>query len=172
MGVDIHVYITKYNTETNFFEEVELYTKNKAGEYKRVPVVYGRNYDIFDILANRAIIDNVAFPNAPIAYNSLEESIRKKIKSFHSKDGELFTGCYNFFEVNLADLKDYLDTCPTMINYDYNSDEEETENNKPYKTNVVKFLYDNIINYIEFVDDFAFEFSPKSYYKILYFFDC
>lgn len=171
MGVDIHFYITKYNTETNFFEEIKLYTRNKAGEYKKVPIFYGRNYDMFDILTNKIIVDNVTFPNMPIAYNSLEENIREKIKSFHSEEGE-FTGCYDFFEVNLADLKNYLNTCPTMINYDYNSDEEESEDNKPYKSNVVKFLYDDIINYIKFADEFAFEFSPESYYKILYFFDC
>lgn len=170
MGVDIHFYITKYNKEKNVFEEIALYTA-EAGKYKKVPVFFGRNYDMFDILKNRTIIDNVEFPCVYIACNSLEEKLKNIIKKYIGEEGEEFTGCYGFSEINLADLKNYVNTCPTMVNLDYDSEEEETENNKKYKTNPVKFLYDTIINYIIFAD-FSFDFTPCSYYKILYFFDC
>ena len=169
MGVDIHFYITKYNKEKNIFEEIALYTA-EAGKYKKVPVFIGRNYEMFDILRNKTIIDKIDFPSAPIVCNSLEEELKNTIKKYIG-DKEDFTSFYSFLEVNLADLKNYVNTCPTMVNLDYDSEEEETENNKKYKTNPVKFLYDEIINYINFAD-FSFDFTPYSYYKILYFFDC
>ena len=106
MGVDIHFYITKYNKEKNIFEEIALYTAG-AGKYKKVPVFIGRNYDMFDILRNKIIIDNIEFPYADIAYNSLEEKLKNTIEGYIGKEGE-FTGCYDFSEVNLADLKDYV----------------------------------------------------------------
>lgn len=169
MGIDIHFYITKYNKEKNIFEEIALYSA-ETGKYKKVPVFIGRNYEIFDILRNKIIIDNIEFPYADIAYNSLEEKLKNTIEGYIGKEGE-FTGFYDFSEVNLADLKNYVDTCPTMINYDYDNDEKEIEDNKKYKINPVKILYDEIINYINFAD-LSFDFTPYSYYKILYFFDC
>lgn len=177
MGVDIHVKITKYNPETNYFEPIELYRKRKPNEHEynpitdekiekpslfvKVPIYEGRNYEMFDGMKNGDEIDGYGcFPKEPIAMNSLEPNIKEEINRYKN-----IQGYYDFYEVNLADLENYLEEYPEVTDYD--SKEEPGK-----KTNPIKYFVEDIKNYLTTYDSFEYYYTAHSYYKILFWFDC
>ena len=168
MGVDIHVKVLKYNEEDNLYHELKLYTKEKD-EYKKVYIYNGRNSEMFDGLMNRNCEDGYGyFPASRVRLNSLEPTIRKEIE-------EAQNYCYGFSETTVADMKNYLNEHPEVIEYDTHWDEDDFNKpfeEKPHKTNPIKYLYDEICEYIRFAD-WTFEFTDRlSEYKIIFYFDC
>lgn len=51
MGCDLHCYIEQYNKETNEWDNLTLYKKNRDGSFKEAYVYDGRNYELFGLLA-------------------------------------------------------------------------------------------------------------------------
>lgn len=155
MGVDIHTYIFKRNRKNNIWEQVKLFTKEEE-KYKEVTVYPYRSYELFDILSER---EDDAFTAFAVDTNVLPVDFQEKIKN----DTEF---CYDFREVNLADLKLYLIKHPKVRDYDY----EETSPNA-LKENPVTGFVERIEWYLDLADptwDFC---SPPSDIKIVYWFD-
>ena len=186
MGVDIHIKLYKYNKETNLYEKLALYkTRAKesyrynekgeivetfpVGSYEEIYIDVGRDREMFDGLCNLDEDNYGIFPSTYVAYNSFEEKAVKELK----EEEESF-GCYDFSEVSLADIGVYLSQYPTVIDYeslDWDSWDELKEEEKPRKTNRIKYFYEEICKYAHFAD-WEFEYSPLSRYKIVFYFDC
>lgn len=153
MGVDIHIHICKLDENTNLYSPIKLFKKNDTGGYEEVPVYEARNYDMFDILEGRQ--DD--FPRRNIRKKTLDPSFREEIE----RDEEW---CFSFSEVNLLEMKNYVDKKPMIISSYYGGEEEEVEIKSP-----VKDLYEDIVSYIKLYDD-GIDFLSD--YKIIYYFDC
>ncbi len=180
MGKDIHIKICKYNIETNLFEKVSLF--RLRGEYEQhdydaegksipvtspyieVPVYDGRDSELFEILSAVTLDDDFGyFPSAPISISSLAPDLAKEVR-----EKEKTLGYFDFREINLADMYNYLKDNPTVPDWD-NWDEKE-DSCKP-KENPVSDLFKDICEYIKFTDYFR-ELAILSRYKIIYWFDC
>lgn len=144
MGVDIHIYITKYNTETRAYDEIDLYANNN-----RVSPFSGRNSELFDILSHEV-------PSLPIDDGLIIDG--EVVFDYHNAtnpDTEEGYYGYGFHQVNLADLLYFYVT-------DYNYEEEDY---------LGPFIED-IKNYIRFADtEFYHAESLPSLYNIIYWFD-
>ena len=185
MGRDIHVRIAKYNEETNKYDEICLYrTRNKYEKYDydengktiepktpyvRVSVFSGRNSEMFDGMMDGNESDGYGtFPWRPIRMNSLEDSFKEKIQ--HYMDTQ---GYYDFHEISLTEIALYLKEHPKVSDYD--ADDKEWDDywngkgEKPVKDNLIKYLYDDICNYIYFADFLSYDLSD---YKVIFYFDC
>ena len=155
MGIDIHVYILKRNRETNTWEHIKLYHKEK-NKFKLIDVYPFRNYELFSIL-NKKGEDNI-YHAQPIEINTLPPHLKKEIKDFECG--------YGFREINLADLKLYLRKVLKIRDWDY----EDTDPNA-WKDNPVKSFIERIEQYIDFAD-YYWDIIPDSDIKIIYWFDC
>ena len=165
MGVDIHCHLVKYNSHTNTYIEIKLY-KQQKDMFDSIPIFSGRNHNLFQILQNEA--GEELFPSHSIRLTSLEEKLRKQIE----KAMENGSGYYGFSEVSLADMKLYTIDNPLIV--DYNSDEwdfYEKTGKKPMKTNPICWFFEEICTYAKLYDDFDWEFSSLSDYKLIYYFD-
>lgn len=154
MGTDIHVYIFKKNRETNAWKWVKLYRKEK-GHFNYINPYPFRSNEIFDMLKNEV-------NSFPVILKGLPGDFQKEIKEYQNQ-----IGCYGFSEINLADLKIYLNKHPKVRDWDY-----EENDTKAMKTNPIKFFIKRIEQYIDFYDDFWDYTSPYSDVKIIYWFDC
>ena len=161
MGVDIHVRVIKYDEESRKWKDLPLFRSDK-GDIKRVSPYEGRWGELFDILQGKEYVDDtyVNFPSYSIDKGSLDKKLRKTIEQY-----EVF-GCYGFAEINLVEMENYVLKHPKA--YDHDADWEE---GVQYKENPVKDFFDRIINYIDFAD-WTFDWARRSYYKIIFFFDC
>ena len=182
MGTDIHVRVAKYHPETNLFHELELFRKRKPDEkeydwktgeelpwteYKKVYIELGRDYEMFDGMKHGDEQDGFGyFPWTSIAEASLEPSLKEEITKFKNTDGY-----FDFYEINLADMKNYLHSHPTVVDYESEEwDNWETGKPKPLKDNPIKRLMEIVRGYIFNTEDTLYD--PDSYYKIIFFFDC
>lgn len=176
MGQDIHIRITKYNKDTNFFEEVALYRKVKPSEtpykedingFRKIYIDAGRDYEMFDGIKDGSEEDGYGyFPSISIAINSLEPSLREEIKEKKST-----FGCFDFMEVNLLEMDKYVREHPTVTDYESDEWEEyEAGQPRPQKDNPIIELYEKILNYINIADNY-YCYTPCSYYKIIFYFD-
>ena len=154
MGIDIHTYIFKRNRKENKWEQEKLFTK-KENEYKEVDVYPYRSYELFDILSEKEDDKYVAFP---IDEKALPEDFQEKLKNETDF-------CYDFREINFADLKLYLIRQPKVRDYDY----EENDVNA-FKDNPVKAFAERIEWYLDLAEPF-WDFMPPSDIKIVYWFD-
>ena len=178
MGVDIHVIPCVYNCKTNLFEEVALYVPGESYHYdkegnkivdnpdfKKVYIYNGRNTEMFDGMKHGNETDGYGvFPYAVISLNSLEPKLREKITEYSKIEGY-----YDFYEINLADMKNYLNDHPTVVDYDKDWDENKPA---PRKENPIKGLFEEICAYLKFACEWDWEYLPLSHFKILFFFDC
>lgn len=182
MGVDIHVRIVKYNTETNFYHDLSLYRLRESDEkvekyddqgnpiyatspFKRISPYDARNSEMFDIMMNSD--SSVGFPSTSIVLNSLEPELRAEIEEEIKE-----IGVYGFQEISFSDLENYLHSHPTIVDYD--AEEWETWNPgdpKPQKENPIKDFFESCISYATFAEKYTWIINPYSYYKILYWFD-
>lgn len=162
MGRDIHVRIVQFNYKTNQYEEVVLYRKNLENKITPVSAYDARDYELFDILNGDE--DNY-FPNKYIYMENLPDDLRKDIETYQGIEGY-----YNFYEINLADLKLYLYNHPKVRDYDW--EDEETFDKEGWKDNPVKNFIEHIKWYINIVDMWWFGSSLDSDIRILYWFDC
>lgn len=167
MGADIHLYICKYNPEDNLFHELCLYHKIE-GDYEKVPIYDGRDYEMFDGIGNKNDIDSGygIFPHSNIALNSLDSQLRK-IAEWNIYE----IGVYGDGEVTLSDLFIYITNHPTVVDYDADWENWKVGDPKPQKTNPIKILYEKCIQYIEFAEKWGVMEDSLSRYKILYWFD-
>lgn len=169
MGADIHLYICKYNPEDNLFHELCLYHKIE-GDYKKVPIYDGRDYEMFDAINNKSNYKDFGiFPHSPIAFNSLEPQLRKIVE--HDIFEEI--GTYGDGEVTFSDLLIYVNNHPTVFDYeaDWEASDLEIGDPKPQKINPIKTLYETCIHYTEFAEKWGVMEDSLSRYKILYWFD-
>ena len=135
MGVDIHVKVLKYNEKDNLYHELKLYIKEED-EYNKVYIYNGRNREMFDGLTDRSYDEGYGYFPATngVRLNSLEPTIRKEIE-------EAQEYCYGFRETTLADMKNYLNEHPEVLDYDAHWDEDtyaKSFEEKPHKTNPIK----------------------------------
>ena len=182
MGQDIHVHVAKYNEKTNLYDELVLYKPGEEYHYdselnkiidnpdfQRVHIYNKRDDEMFDGMKDGDENDGYGhFPWIPIRFNSLEPSFRDRIKSKTS-----IVGCYDFYEINLADMKNYLHDHPIVVDYDSElwEDYEKDKRFKPRKDNPIEGLYKEICNYIFFADN-DWDWIPLSSYKVIFYFDC
>ena len=150
MGKDIHVAIAIRNNETGYYDKVEIFNK-KGDKYLYINPYDARNHELFELLEED-------IPWNQLHTTFLEPSFAKEIQEIQNT-----MGYFNFREINLADLKNYLMLNPTVSDYDDDDTEELT-----YKTNPVKFFIEQIEYYIEFA---GYEFYYPSDIYILYWFD-
>lgn len=189
MGMDIHIRLTKYNKETNLFEELTLYKPgeeyyyDKEGnkiitnpDFKKVRIFDGRNSEMFYGMKDGNENDGYGyFPWVPIKLNSLEPKLKKEIEDKMGKEQKEYTGYFDFYEITLADMKLYLNNHPKVADYD--ADEKlwdeyfDKGGPKPEKTNLIQYLYEEICNYAFFADNWSWGIEPLSAYKVLFYFD-
>lgn len=184
MGMDIHVRIAKYNVETNLYEELQLFRKRKPNEkeydyktgeplpwndFKKIHIWLGRNYEMFEGMRNGTTEDGYGyFPWTSINLSSLESSFAEKIKKKMSCEG-----MFDFKELTLADMYNYIYNHPTVV--DYEEKEEDWVNWEPgdpvpQKENPIKSVMEKIRDFISIADE-DFDWMPWSYYKIIFYFD-
>lgn len=156
MGRDIHVKIVKLDQTTNKWKNVKLYSK-KNRKFKIINPYSFRNYELFDILNGK---EDDKYILSPIIISSLPLDLQQEIKK--CKDT---CGYYGFYEINLADLKLYLNKVPKIRDYDYEDDDP-----KAWKDNPVKFFIENIEYYIDFAEPYWN--GLYSNIRIIYWFDC
>lgn len=162
MGRDIHVRIVQLNRETNQYEEVVLYRKNKQGEMAPVYAYDARHYELFEILDG----DNCDyFPYIPVYTENLPARLKEEIEECKDIDGY-----YNFYEANLADIKIYLHNHPKVRDYDW--DNEDTFEKEGWKDNPVKYFIECIERYLGIADVWWFGEQFDSNIRIIYWFDC
>lgn len=149
MGKDIHVAIAIRNTETGYYDKVEIFNKKKD-KYISINPYDIRNHELFKLLE-----DDIPWNGLHTTF--LEPSFAKEIQEI--KDT---MGYFNFKETNLADLKNYLICNPMTTDYDSYGDEIVE------KTSPLKFFIERIEYYIEFA---GYDFYYPSDIYILYWFD-
>lgn len=185
MGRDIHIRITKYNDETNKYEELCLYRpRNKyenfyyddEGNKNEIPDPYirascysGRNSEMFNGMKEGDDIDGYGdFPWYPVRLNSLEDSLKADIEKRMNT-----SGYYDFYEISLPEIAYYLEKHPKVADYDVEDKDWDKywdgKGPKPEKTNPIQYLYDNIFYYIEFADFCVYNLND---YKVIFYFDC
>ena len=164
MGVDIHTIVAIYNEDTNLYNELTLKrVDTDTGELKDVYIYPYRNSEMFRAMQNEEEDKYGHFPARGIRINSLSEPLRKKIEEFKDTDG-----CYGFYEISLASMKNYVEKYPTVRDYD-----EKTWEPTLMKTNPIKYLFDTIRTFIDFADFYGIMAEEDYYnYKLIYFFDC
>lgn len=150
MGKDIHVAIAIRNDEAGYYDKVEIFNK-KEDKYLYINPYDTRNHELFELLEED-------IPWNQLHTTFLEPSFAKEIQEIQNT-----MGYFNFREINLADLKNYLILNPTVSDDDDDGDDELT-----YKTNPVKFFIEQIEYYIEFA---GYEYYYPSDVYILYWFD-
>lgn len=160
MGRDIHVRIVKKDRETNTWKHVKLYHKEKR-KFKVIDVYPFRNYELFDILDEKDENDEHFFA-PPIVTDNLPIALKNEIETAKQS-----FGFYGFREINLADLKLYLNKVPKIRDYDYEDDDP-----KAWKDNPVKYFIEKIEQYIEFAVPYWDFYSIDSDIRIIYWFDC
>ena len=160
MGRDIHVRIVKKDRETNTWKHVKLYHKEKR-KFKVIDVYPFRNYELFDILDEKDENDEHFFA-PPIVTDNLPIALKNEIETAKQS-----FGFYGFREINLADLKLYLNKVPKIRDYDYEDDDP-----KAWKDNPVKYFIEKIEQYIEFAVPYWDFYSIDSDIHIIYWFDC
>ena len=149
MGKDIHTAIAIRNTETGFYDKIEIFSKEKD-KYISIKPYNKRNHELFELLEND-------IPWNQLHTTFLEPSFAKEIQEIQNT-----MGYFNFKEVNFADLKNYLMCNPTITDYD-NCGDEIVET-----TNPIKFFIEQIEYYIRFA---GYEYYYPSDVYILYWFD-
>lgn len=156
MGRDIHVRVAILNKETNIYEEIKLYRKEKD-QFRPVAVYDGRSYELFGILDG----EDDDFPYGYIRTNYLSEELKEEIEKYKNTEGY-----YDFFEVNLADAKIYLKENPKVRDYEHDGEWEA------WKDNPVKHFIEAVCHYINIHDGELTWWCKDSDVKILYWFDC
>ena len=126
---------------------------------KVVDIYPFRNSELFDILNENEDDDYIA---SSLSLTNLPKDLKEEIEKYQNT-----IGCFNFKEVNLADLKLYLYKTPKIRDWDY-----EDNHPKAWKDNPVKYFIERIEQYIDFADSWWDWGSPYSSVKILYWFDC
>lgn len=157
MGVDIHVKII-YKDEYGW-KPVSLFYQNEKNEMKEINPYPFRNHEVFSILSGK---EEDYFPYTSIFKKDLPQSVLNEI----NVDKTL--GCYDFHEVNLADLESYTLKHPMVKDYD-----AEWEDDKPiYKTNPMIGFMNRMKSYVDFaIPDWNWD-HILSKVRILYWFDC
>ena len=158
MGVDIHVKIAYKDSEKGW-KEVKLYTKNDEDKFEEVDIFPGKNSEIFDIMSGK---EDEYFPNTPIYKKDLPDSIVKEIE-----EAENTFGYFNFYEVNLADLKLYIKNHPTIPDYDA----EWKDDKKVYKPNPIISVVEDVEAFMDFAEPFWVFDGSYSCIRIIYWFD-
>lgn len=161
MGADIHVNIIEKNHEGKW-KLVSLYAKENK-KFKRIDPYPFRNAELFDILSGN---EDETFPMTDIEENSLPVGLQNEIKR-----NKKAAGYYNFYEVNLADIKYYLIKHPKVRDYDYEAKDDEDFDKNGWKPNPLNNFIEAIENYLNFVNPYR-DFQPASFVRIIYYFDC
>lgn len=153
MGKDIHVHIIKRCK--NEWKEINLFTEEKLGFFKRVLPYSYRNYELFDYLDGSEDDDFSCIPT-PVELETLPDTLKEKILKYKDVDGY-----YGFHEINMADFRIYLLKNPTVRDY-------EDENPNAVKENPLQDFFKTILNYISFVEWWVEKLSD---YRVVYWFD-
>lgn len=162
MGRDIHFRIIKFNRKKNAYEEVQLYRK-EDGSYHNVYFYTGRDYELFDILNGN---EDDCFPCRSIYMENLPASIRKEIDECRN-----ISGYYGFYEANLAEIRLYLKNHPKVRDWDYQYEDDEKWDKEAWKDNPVASLVKRIDYFIDFFDEYNWEYSDSDV-RLIYWFDC
>ncbi len=168
MGMDIHIKLFKYDNERNQFKKLTLYRWDyKDGKHKEVYIFPGRNSEMFEGMKDGDESDGYGiFPSFPIKLNSLFDPDREEIEKTMKT-----TGFFDFNEINLAEMALYCKEHPTVTDYDVEWHNEDPNFVKPTKKNPICDLYEEICSYASFADNWDWDISPLSEYKIIYYFD-
>lgn len=153
MGVDIHLRVCYWDRFKHSYEEIKLYRKD-GDQFKLIPLFSGRNSELFDYL-------NGAEGDLPFKGIDLEDSTLPKELHDEISECKNITGYYDFFEINLADLKLYFNKHPKARDWD--------EEDEIYKDHPIKYFIE-LIESILSVANVWFDFYSEI--RIFYWFDC
>ena len=156
MGVDMWMRVAKLNTETGKYDPVWLYTKDADGNFQKVNVYNGRDYDLFDILQDQ---DGKGFPCHKVYTSLLSDELATEVQEYRNE-----LGTYGFYEVNLADMQTYALRHPDIP--DYESDDDEIK----LRPTPIQKLIDNVLHYVELYDWLSFWDNEYSEIKLIYWF--
>lgn len=157
MGCDIHMFIEKKTDEKyNIWERVSLYYINQYTRDIECAEPYnGRDYNLFSLLAG------VRGWYEPFdSCRGLPESVSSKVEAeYRSWDGCCHSATwYDLYELKLF-IKEFKIT--------HAEDEEEIEEQMIPR---LEGLWESIINYLEFTNEFIWDIKPDKY-RIVFWFD-
>ncbi len=159
VGKDMHIRIVKLN-KNHVWEEVKLYKKENE-EFKPIDLWPVRDYELFEILTD------VDIPNKPIYMDDLPDDLKAEITDYSQG-----IGCYDFYEINFADLMTYLLIHPKVRDLDYEAKNDKDFEKNAWKPNPVKRLEKVVRSALDFYDWYWGFDNWNSDVRILYWFDC
>lgn len=179
MGCDMFVRVLKYDEKSNYYTELQLfkpgetYHYTEKGEkivddpdYEKVSVYSGRDTEMFDGMKDGDNVDGYGyFPWSACKVNSYDPVFKKEIEK---KQGT--QGYYDFYEINLAEMKAYVLEHPTVVDYDVEWDDKKEGFEKPQKDNPITELYERICSFISFAD-WMWNYNSLSDYKVVFYFN-
>ena len=188
MGVHIHIKMYKYNSDTNLYDEIKLYRHRKPNEiyeyydengegipykddYCPIRIFEGQNYEMFDGMKDGSPDDGYGnFPMTKVTLNSFSPEAKATLEKYMG-----YEGVYDFREISLAEMKLYVITHPTVLDYDSPAWDDDTYSKpfkeKPQKDNPIKGMYRDIFNYI-YISEECCMYEPLSHYKVVFYWDC
>lgn len=157
MGCDIHMFIEKKTNEKyDIWERVSLYYVNRnTHDIECVEPYKGRDYDLFSLLAG------VRGGYEPFdSCRGLPPHVSSKVEAeYNAGDGDYYSATwYDLFELKLF-IKEFKMT--------HAEDEEEK---KEQMIPRLEELWEGIINYLDFADEFIWDIKPGKY-RIVFWFD-
>lgn len=158
MGTGYHFHVCR-RTKDNKWQELLLYKKNKEGQYEPAYIDYGSHHTLYECLRESSTTFNFSPDRAEGEFKELLEDRFPKDKSF--------TGYLNLEYANLADLKLYLYSNPTIEN-EYG--EELPDGSLPLIKNPVSTLVEDAEKIINFTED-SWEQAGLSDYCIVFYCD-
>ena len=169
MGMDIHMYITKFNNEANVWRWIKLYKDNiydLDSPDATIAQPIGRDYMLFEDLKEAGV--GLALQESDL--KMLDEELVKVYNWAFKPEKDEFTGFFGATAVNFADLKLAAERHPVVR--DYEAEDQlinEGKKKKPiWVESPLAKLVKSIEKYIDFADEF---YCVNSEIKIIYWFD-
>ena len=163
MSVSPWFYIEVTNVATGEWEKLDIYTKNRKGEF--VPVSlwdWNGTHDLFSVLGLEESYD---FPEFSAVHNGFPVNASKEVKDLYEAsaftwgEGEKSYPTAIYF--NMADAKLYLSENPKVLDADAmeeywikNEDLPYEEVPEKWRDNPLKLLTDRVKIFLEILDDF------------------
>lgn len=164
MGADIHIKVVKFNHETRYYDELQLFTRNNKGEYFPVDIFPGRNSEMFGAMQNQEVDNYGRFPATPLKLDSLSPSLREEMKAEMD-----YSDTYSFNEIGVEAFRNYVKEHKKIYNYDLVWDELGYDAKATEIKNPLKDMYKDIQAYIFFATGW-WE-NNYSDYKMIFWFD-
>lgn len=164
MGMDIHVYLEKYNPGAGRWEAiVPIYRRDNIGPFKEAVLYFWRNRDLFAILDGKeAFSPHNGIPKDASNY------VRAKAKEAFPEDKH-YTGYFNPHYATLADMQVYYLAHKKVLDYD--ADWGENGESPKYMKNPIKHFINRMGVLAETCGEVWDWEDEKSEIRVVYWFD-